>query len=70
MSRVVFAARRARQLREKLSRLFDYEMNGQKQIPLVMDASFVHGYVQIAAKALKFGRLAIVLVLVELSRGP
>ncbi|CAE7446525.1 unnamed protein product, partial [Symbiodinium sp. CCMP2592] len=55
VSRIVFASRRSRMVSEMLARLFDYEINGTKHKPLVLDRNFTHGYCQIAAEALKFG---------------
>ena len=41
-------------LSEKLARLFDCELGQTQQKPFVMDTNFSHGFVHIAAKALRF----------------
>ena len=53
-SRIVMASRFAQEVRQRMSRLFDFTAaNGERQVPLVLEKNFTRGYVQLVLQGVQ-----------------
>ena len=54
ISQIALASRRAQEVREQMSRLFDFHAaDGSQQVPLVLNKDFSRGYVQMICEGMQ-----------------